>query len=165
MDFEIRSSMRSIEVVSVHRQRGLASGPEPTLPGTDMTTDLLYLALTIGLGVVQIVAASHAASRVRGYAWSAGARDTALPPLEGVAGRLARAVTNYGETFPFFVAAVLLAHQTGRVGATVDLGAALYFWARVAYVILYALGVPIARSLAWNTAILGIAMILWRVLA
>ena len=59
--------------------------------------------------------------------------------------------------------AVLLAHQTRRVGATVDV--ALYFWARVAYVLLYALGVPIARSLAWNTAILGIAMILWRVLA
>lgn len=130
-----------------------------------MSTDLLYLALSIGLGVVQIVAASHTASRVRGYAWSASARDTALPALEGVAGRLARAVTNYGETFPFFVAAVLLAHQTQRVGATVDAGAALYFWARVAYVILYALGVPIARSLAWNTAILGIAVILWRVLA
>jgi uncharacterized MAPEG superfamily protein len=61
--------------------------------------------------------------------------------------------------------AVLLAHQTRRVGATVDVGAALYFWARVAYVILYALGVPIARSLAWDTAILGNAMILWRVLA
>jgi uncharacterized MAPEG superfamily protein len=144
---------------------GVASGPEHTLPGIDMSTDLLYLALSIGLGVAQIVAASHTASRVRGYAWSASARDTVLSPLEGVAGRLARAVTNYGETFPFFVAAVLLAHQTRRVGATVDVGAALYFWARVAYVILYALGVPIVRSLAWNTAILGIAMVLWGALA
>jgi uncharacterized MAPEG superfamily protein len=127
-----------------------------------MSRDLLYLALGIGLGIVQIVAASHAASRVRGYRWSASARDVALPPLEGVAGRLARAVTNYGETFPFFVAAVLLAHQTARTGATVELGAALYFWARVAYVILYALGVPLARSMAWNAAIVGIAIIVWQ---
>ena len=50
-------------------------------------------------------------------------------------------------------------HQTGRVGATADLGAALYFWARVAYVILYALGVPLIRSLAWNVAIVGIAIL------
>jgi uncharacterized MAPEG superfamily protein len=130
-----------------------------------MTTDLVYLALSMGLGILQLVAASHTASWQRGYAWSASARDTVVTPLEGVAGRLARAVTNYGETFPFFVAAVLLVHQTGRAGATTDLGAALYFWARVAYVILYALGVPLVRSLAWNVAIVGIAMIVWQAFA
>ena len=120
--------------------------------------------MSIGLGIVQIVAASHAASRVRGYAWSASARDTVVPPLEGVAGRLARGVTNYGETFPFFLAAVVLVHQTGRAGAATDVGAALYFWARVAYAILYALGVPLVRSLAWNVAIVGIAIIVWSAL-
>ena len=129
-----------------------------------MATDLVYVALSIGLGIVQIVAASHAASRVRGYAWSASARDTVVPPLEGVAGRLARGVTNYGETFPFFLAAVVLVHQTGRAGAATDVGAALYFWARVAYAILYALGVPLVRSLAWNVAIVGIAIIVWSAL-
>jgi uncharacterized MAPEG superfamily protein len=130
-----------------------------------MATDLVYLALSIGLGILQIVAASHTASWQRGYAWSSSARDTVLPPLEGIAGRLARAVTNYGETFPFFVAAVLLAHQTGHAGVATDVGAALYFWARVAYVILYALGVPLVRSLAWNVAIVGIAIIVWRAFA
>jgi uncharacterized MAPEG superfamily protein len=127
-----------------------------------MATDLVYLVLGVGLGILQLVAASHAASWQRGYAWSAGARDAVLPPLDGIAGRLARAVTNYGETFPFFVAAVLLVHQTGRAGAATDVGAALYFWARVAYVILYALGVPLVRSLAWNVAIVGIAILVWR---
>jgi uncharacterized MAPEG superfamily protein len=130
-----------------------------------MATDLVYVALSIGLGIVQIVAASHAASWVRGYAWSASARDAVLPPLEGVAGRLARAVTNYGETFPFFLAAVVLVHQTGRAGTATDIGAALYFWARVAYVILYALGVPLVRSLVWNVALAGIAIIVWQALA
>jgi uncharacterized MAPEG superfamily protein len=130
-----------------------------------MATDLVYLALSVGLGLLQIVAASHAASRLRGYAWSASARDAVLPPLDGVAGRLARAVTNYGETFPFFVATVLLVHQTGHTGTTTDIGAALYFWARVAYVILYALGVPVIRSLVWNIAVVGIAIVMWQALA
>src|SRR4051794_29797329 len=108
-----------------------------------MQTDLVYLASSVLLGAIQIVASSHATSRVRGYRWSASARDDVLPPLGGVAGRLARVVTNFTETFPLFVAAVVIAHAAGRADATTALGAALYFWARAAYVILYALGVPL----------------------
>ena len=127
--------------------------------------DLIYLALSVGLGLLQIVAASHAASRIRGYAWSASPRDTELSPLTGIAGRLARSVTNYSETFPFFAAAVVLAHLSGRADATTGLGAALYFWARLAYVLLYVFGVPLVRSLAWNVAIVGLGIMIWHAIA
>lgn len=60
---------------------------------------------------------------------------------------------------------MLLVHQTGHTGTTTDIGAALYFWARVAYVILYALGVPVVRSLVWNVAVVGIAIVMWQALA
>ena len=39
-------------------------------------------------------------------------------------------------------------------------GVQLYFGARVAYVALYAAGVFLLRSLVWNLATLGIAMVL-----
>jgi uncharacterized MAPEG superfamily protein len=39
-------------------------------------------------------------------------------------------------------------------------GVQLYFWARALYVALYAFGVPLIRSLAWNAATIGIALIL-----
>jgi uncharacterized MAPEG superfamily protein len=39
-------------------------------------------------------------------------------------------------------------------------GAQLYFWARVLYVPLYAFGIPLIRSVAWNVAALGIILIL-----
>ena len=39
------------------------------------------------------------------------------------------------------------------------LGAQLYFWARVAYVPLYAWGVRHLRSLAWLVSIVGLGMI------
>jgi uncharacterized MAPEG superfamily protein len=129
-----------------------------------MTTELAYLALSIGLGTLQIIAASHAASRVRGYAWSASPRDAVLPPLPGVAGRLARAVTNFGETFPLFVAAVVLVTQTGRASELSAVGAAMYFWARLGFVLLYVLGVPVVRSLVWNAALVGIGLIVWQAL-
>jgi len=64
-----------------------------------MTLELKMLALSIVLGLVQIVLASHAASLQRGYVWTASSRDEAVPNLTGVAGRLERALHNFVETF------------------------------------------------------------------
>jgi uncharacterized MAPEG superfamily protein len=56
-----------------------------------MTLELKMLALSVVLGLVQIVLASHAASLQRGYVWTASSRDDPVPALTGVAGRMARA--------------------------------------------------------------------------
>lgn len=125
-----------------------------------MTIELKMLAFSIVLGLVQIVLAAHAASLQRGYLWTAGARDEAKPALTGVAGRLERALRNFLETFPFFAAAVLMTHALDRHGWMTEWGAQLYFWARVAYVGLYAAGVFLVRSLVWNVAVFGIALML-----
>jgi hypothetical protein len=69
---------------------------------TAMTLELKMLALSIVFGLVQIVLASHAASLQRSYVWTASSRDEAVPALAGVAGRLARALQNFVETFPLF---------------------------------------------------------------
>lgn len=104
--------------------------------------------------------ASHAASRQRGYRWTASARDGEVALLTGIAGRLERALRNFLETFPVFVAAVLLVHVLGHSGALSKWGAVLYFAARVAYVPLYAAGVPLIRSLVWNVAFIGLVLLL-----
>ena len=120
-----------------------------------MSVELRMLTLSVVLGIVQIIAASHAASLQRGYRWRASARDEKTEPLRGVAGRLGRALGNFGETFPLFVAVVLVAHVTDTHDALTEWGARLYFWGRVAYVLLYAAGVPLMRSLVWNVATIG----------
>jgi uncharacterized MAPEG superfamily protein len=117
------------------------------------------LTFAVVLGLVQVIAASHAASLQRGYRWTASARDEETPPLRGVAGRLDRALRNFLETFPLFAAVVLAAQLTDTHNALTEWGARLYFWARVAYVPLYAAGVPLVRSLAWNVATVGIALL------
>jgi len=123
-----------------------------------MTIELTLLAFSIGLGFVHIVAASHSASLQRGYRWSASSRDEPVEPLHGVAGRLDRALKNYLETFPLFAALVLAAHAATRHNALTEWGAQLYFWGRVAYLPLYAAGIPLARSLVWNVAAVGILL-------
>jgi uncharacterized MAPEG superfamily protein len=125
-----------------------------------MTIELATLSFSVILGFVHIVMSSHAASQQRGYRWTASARDDAVPPLSGLAGRLERALHNYLETFPFFAAAVLTAHVMGRHGALTIWGTQLYFWARVVYLPLYAFGILLVRSLVWNIGTVGIALVL-----
>jgi len=116
------------------------------------------LTLGVVLGLVQIVAASHSASLQRGYRWTASPRDEPTPPLRGVAGRLDRALRNFLETFPLFVAVVLAAHVSETHNALTEWGARLYLWGRVAYVPLYVAGIPLVRSLVWNVATVGIML-------
>ncbi len=123
-----------------------------------MTIELTLLAFSVGLGFVHIVAASHSASLQRGYRWSASSRDEPVEPLHGVAGRLDRALRNFLETFPLFAAVVLAADASGRHNALTEWGAQLYFWGRVAYLPLYAAGIPLVRSLVWNVAAVGILL-------
>ena len=125
-----------------------------------MNIEVRVLAWTVVLGLVQIVAASHAASLQRGYRWSASARDREVAPLVGVAGRLDRALRNFSETFPLFAALVLAAQAVGRHSGLTESGAILYFMARLAYLPLYAFGVPLIRSLVWNVAALGMALLI-----
>jgi uncharacterized MAPEG superfamily protein len=124
-----------------------------------MTTELYLLASSVVLGLVHIILASHAANLQRGYRWSASARDDIAAPLNGVAARLERSARNYLETFTFFASAVMLCTATGRHNWMTVAGAHLYFWGRLAYLPLYAFGIPVVRSLAWYLAIIGIGLI------
>jgi len=121
------------------------------------STELLGLTAAATLGLVHIVLAAHSASLQRGYRWTAGPRDAPLPPLGGVAGRLARANVNYLETFPLFAAGVLAVLVTGTHSLWSKWGVILYIGGRISYLPLYACGVVFVRSMAWNVATAGIA--------
>jgi uncharacterized MAPEG superfamily protein len=125
-----------------------------------MSMELAMLVASCVLCLVQIIAASHAASLQRGYRWTASSRDAEVPPLTGVAGRLERALRNFLETFPVFVAAVFLVHVLDRGSSLSQWGAVLYFSARLVYLPLYAAGVPLVRSFVWNVAFAGIVLLL-----
>ncbi len=125
-----------------------------------MSFELAMLAASCVLCLIQIIVASYAADFQRGYRWTASARDAEVPPLIGIAGRLERALRNLLETFPVFVAAVFLVHELGRETVLTELGAGLYFSARLVYLPLYAFGVPLLRSVVWNIAFAGIILLL-----
>lgn len=125
-----------------------------------MTTELTYLAVTLILALVQVFLPAGARTVEFGSKWNAGPRDQTPAAKTPLTGRLERAQANLYETLPLFIGAVLIAHVAGRNGALTAWGTALYFWARVVYVPLYAFGVPYVRSLAWTVSFAGLAMIL-----
>jgi uncharacterized MAPEG superfamily protein len=139
--------------------------PSPALSSSALPFELAVLAWGCLLGLVHIFAAAHVKTRQYGLGWNMGARDAALPPPVPLAGRLMRAQANYFETFPIVAALLLadgLADLSGPLGRT---GAALWLGARILYLPLYAAGVPVVRTIVWGVALLGIAFLLWPLLA
>ena len=125
-----------------------------------MTAELWMLAATIVLGMIHLIVSSHLISWQRGYRWTAGSREEAVPPLHGVANRVDQATTNFLETFPFFAALVLITHVINHHSALTIWGVHLYLWARVGYLITAATGLGLVRSLVcWNTAFVGMAFL------
>jgi uncharacterized MAPEG superfamily protein len=125
-----------------------------------MTPELLMLTLSVVLGFVHISASAIARTAQYGSKWNIGARDAEMPPLNALAGRLQRASQNFLETFPLFAALVLIADAANRHGPLTVWGSELYFVCRVIYLPLYAAGIPVARTVVWSAALLGILMIL-----
>ncbi len=130
-----------------------------------MATEFVYLGLSVVLLLVQIFVQTGTATRELGLPYNAGARDAGRKAQGVVAGRAARALANFLETYPAFVGlalALVVAQKSGGLGAA---GAAVWFWARVVYLPLYLAGVPYVRGLAWGASLVGLVLMLIALMA
>ena len=123
-----------------------------------MSIELKLLLWSVALTVVQMVVAVLGAQGQVGLPKLVGNRDD-LPVLQGFAGRAQRAHRNMLESLVLFAVLVLLAQVTGKANATTALGAQLFFWGRIAYALIYWIGIPWARTAAWTVSIIGLVMI------
>lgn len=130
-----------------------------------MTTELNVLAWGCVLAFVHIFAAVRAKTAQYGTKWNMGARDEALPPLNPLAGRLARAQANFFETFPIVVAAILIVSVASLNSRWTTIGALVWLVARIVYLPLYAAGVAVVRTLVFFISMVGIGMVIWPALA
>jgi len=123
-----------------------------------MTADLQMLVWSAALFLAQMVVAAIGANGQLGLPALAGNRED-LAPVTGWDGRARRAHLNMLENLVVFAIVVLVAHLAGKSNSTTALGAALFFWARLAYAIIYVAGVPWLRTAAWAVALAGILLI------
>lgn len=123
------------------------------------STEITVLAWSVVLLLVQVVAQASAAIDL-GPKYLFSPRDENRVSRSVVAGRLLRALHNLLETYPAFVALALALVVTGKVGGIGATGAWLWLIARVIYLVLYAAGIPVARTIAWFASIVGLVLML-----
>jgi uncharacterized MAPEG superfamily protein len=63
------------------------------------------------------------------------------------------AQANSFEALPFFIGAVIIAHQLGAHQARLDILAFIYIVLRLLYIMMYVAGLPNMRSIVWTLAL------------
>ena len=125
-----------------------------------MKPELTYLLFSVVLTFVQMLIAASAANQVVGLSTLAGNRE-GMKEMPGFAGRARRAHLNMLENMVLFSALVLIAVVANKTNATTAMGALIFFWARLVYAVIYLLGVPWLRTLAWTVSVIGMVMVAW----
>ena len=123
-----------------------------------MSIELQMLVWAAALAIVQMIVAALGANQQVGLARLAGNRE-GLPELTGWAGRARRAHWNMIENLVVFAILVLVAEAAGRTDESTALGAQLFFWARLAYAIVYLAGIPWLRTAVWAVSLAGMLLI------
>ena len=91
---------------------------------------------------------------------SEGGYDNAEPRAwlarqQGFSARANAAQANSFEALPFFIGAVIIAHQLGAPQTRIDILALLFVTLRVIYIAMYVAGLPTVRSAIWALAFLA----------
>jgi uncharacterized MAPEG superfamily protein len=130
-----------------------------------MTTELYWMILTVLMTALFWLPYVLDRVAVRGlWLTLADRKPEGSGPHSPWAQRAIRAHSNAVENLAIFVPAVLTAHLLGISTPATAAAAAVYFFARLVHFIVYAAGVPVARTLAftigWIAQIVIIASIL-----
>ena len=128
-----------------------------------MQPELMLLVWAVVLTFVQMLIAVSGATLQLGLPTLAGNRE-GLAPCTGWAGRAQRAHHNMLENLVLFAALVLVAVVAQKTNSTTLHGAQVFFWARVAYAVVYLIGIPWLRTAVWTVSVIGLIMIFSQVI-
>ena len=123
-----------------------------------MTVELTMLVYSAALFFMIILVQAGLAIAQNGLMAQAGSRDN-LPEPTVLRQRLLRLTANMLENLIMFAIVVLVANAAGVSNDTTVLGATIFFYARVAHAIVYALGLPMIRPLFYFAGLYGIVTI------
>ncbi|WP_375174502.1 MAPEG family protein [Pseudooceanicola sp.] len=119
-----------------------------------LTTILaIYGIVVLATILLQVLAAAQKLD----FSQLAGNRES-LPSLTGLAGRLDRAQMNSVVALALVAPAILILAQMPETPGSATLAATLFLLARIAYVVIYAMGIAYLRTIVW---LVGFAMTLW----
>jgi uncharacterized MAPEG superfamily protein len=123
-----------------------------------MKPELNLLMWAVVLTVVQMLVAAQGAMNQVGFMRLVGNRE-GMPEITGWGGRAARAHRNMLENLVLFASLVLVAVVAGKTNDMTLLGAQIFFWARLAYAVIFVAGIIWVRTAAWLVSMAGLIVI------
>jgi uncharacterized MAPEG superfamily protein len=129
-----------------------------------MTLELKYLVLVTVQTALLWVPYILNRIAVRGLVVAVGYPENPKPQAHW-AQRLQAAHANAVENLVVFAVLVLVADAIGLSNDATVLACCVYFWARLAYAVVYALGIPWLRTLTFAAAFACQATLAWQLLA
>lgn len=120
-----------------------------------MTKELMWLTLTVILTGLLWVPYILDRIKVRGLKATLGNPTRTDKPQSPWAQRLYFAHTNAVDNLVIFAPLVLILDAQGYSTPGTVIACAVYFWARLAHAIVYAIGIPIVRTLAFSVGFLA----------
>ena len=128
---------------------------------TTMPTEIIILGWSVVLLLVQLVLQALPGVIEFGLAYAFSPRDERTAAEGRRSARASSAPSTIcSKPIPAFVALALALAVTGKTGGMGATGAQIWFWARVVYVPVYALGIPYLRTLIWTISVIGLVMML-----
>lgn len=119
---------------------------------------LPLIGLSALLLIVHVILQGVSATKELGSQWNAGPRDDERKPQGKLAGRAARASSNFRETYPAFIALAFGVIMAGDPAGVALIGAWIWLVCRVIYIPLYLAGIPYIRSLVWVGSMVGLLL-------
>ena len=130
-----------------------------------MTPDLTWLAWTAVLTAVLWIPYIVGQVMTSGMITADRYRDPTPPEVPAWVKRCNRAHLNAVESLAPFAVVVLIAHVTGAANETTALWAAVFFYARVVHALVFWLGIPFVRTLAFAAGLVATLIIFWEVIS
>jgi uncharacterized MAPEG superfamily protein len=123
-----------------------------------MSLELVYLLWSAVLAFAYMMAQAAAYRMQAGVADASSTRDREPEP-DILTGRATRALRNFQETYPIFIALAVVTIASGRSDGFTQWGAIVWFWSRAAYLPAYLLGLNPYRSWVGAVSAIGLIMI------
>ncbi|SCX09653.1 MAPEG family protein [Agrobacterium sp. DSM 25558] len=128
----------------------LAASPFLPLIGVSVIIILVHIALQ-----------ALTATKELGNDWNASPRDDGKKVQGKLAGRAERALSNFLETYPAFIALAFGVIMAGDPIGIALIGAWIWIVCRIVYIPLYLAGIPYVRSLVWVGSMVGLLLMLF----
>ena len=120
-----------------------------------MTPDLTWLAWTAALTAILWIPYIVGTVIANGMITAASYKDPTPPDLPAWVKRCNRAHLNAVESLAPFAAMVLIAHVANAANDMTAMWAAVFFYARLVHAIVFWLGIPFVRTLAFAAGLLA----------